>query len=70
MKYLTVIVLVFFMYVGCNQPYKPNPNTNDLDFVQLEQRPKNIIIMIGDGMGLTQITAGMYQNGNKLNLEQ
>lgn len=31
--------------------------------------PKNIILMIGDGMGLTQITAGMYINGNKLNLE-
>ena len=26
--------------------------------------------MIGDGMGLTQITAGMYVNGNKLNLEE
>lgn len=26
--------------------------------------------MIGDGMGLTQITAGMYLNGNKLNLEE
>ncbi len=32
--------------------------------------PKNIILMIGDGMGITQITAGMYINGNKLNLEQ
>ncbi len=32
--------------------------------------PKNIILMIGDGMGLTQITAGMYINGNKLNLEE
>ncbi len=26
--------------------------------------------MIGDGMGISQITAGMYQNGNKLNLER
>jgi alkaline phosphatase len=26
--------------------------------------------MIGDGMGLTQITAGLYSNGNKLNLER
>lgn len=26
--------------------------------------------MIGDGMGLTQITAGMYMNDNKLNLEK
>lgn len=31
---------------------------------------KNIIFMIGDGMGLTQITAGMISNGYKLNLEQ
>jgi alkaline phosphatase len=32
--------------------------------------PRNIILMIGDGMGLTQITAGMYINGNKLHLEE
>ena len=29
----------------------------------------NIILMIGDGTGLTQITAGTYANGNKTNLE-
>ena len=34
------------------------------------KRPKNIILMIGDGMGVTQISAGMYSNSNKLNLEQ
>ncbi|MGH1435070.1 MAG: alkaline phosphatase [Lewinella sp.] len=34
------------------------------------ERPTNIILMIGDGMGLTQITAGMYSNGNMLNLER
>jgi alkaline phosphatase len=33
-------------------------------------RPKNIILMIGDGMGLTQLTAGMYVNGNQLQLER
>lgn len=32
--------------------------------------PKNIILLIGDGMGIAQITAGMYMNGNKLNLER
>ena len=31
--------------------------------------PKNIILMIGDGMGLSQITAGLYANMNHLNLE-
>lgn len=33
-------------------------------------KPKNIIFMIGDGMGLTQITAGMYMNGNHLEMER
>ena len=33
-------------------------------------KPKNIILMIGDGMGITQITAGMYSNKNYLHLER
>ena len=32
--------------------------------------PKNIILMIGDGMGISQITAGMYSNNNYLELER
>lgn len=36
----------------------------------LEKHPKNIILLIGDGMGITQISAGMYSNGNHLNLEE
>ena len=31
---------------------------------------KNIIFLIGDGMGLPQISAALYSNGNILNLEQ
>ncbi len=31
---------------------------------------KNLILMIGDGMGLTQITAGIYDNNNFLNFEK
>jgi alkaline phosphatase len=37
---------------------------------KVAKRPKNIILMIGDGMGLTQVTAGMYSNNNHINLEQ
>lgn len=33
-------------------------------------KPKNIILLIGDGMGLAQITAGLYANGNSLQLEK
>ncbi len=36
----------------------------------VSEAPKNIILMIGDGMGLTQITAGMYANNNSLYLEE
>ncbi len=32
--------------------------------------PKNIILLIGDGMGLAQITGGMYLNKNKTALEK
>ena len=33
-------------------------------------RPHNVILMIGDGMGLTQITAAMYMQEEPLNLER
>lgn len=39
--------------------------------VQNPKNPaKNLILMIGDGMGLTQITAGIYDNNNFLNFER
>jgi alkaline phosphatase len=34
------------------------------------QRPKNIILLIGDGMGLSQVSAGLYAHGNSLQLEK
>ena len=34
-----------------------------------QKHAKNIIFLVGDGMGLSQITAGLYSNGNKLSLE-
>lgn len=37
---------------------------------EMAKRPKNVILMIGDGMGVTQISAGMYMNNNKLHLER
>ena len=34
------------------------------------EKPRNIVFLIGDGMGLSQITAGLYTNNNKLNFER
>jgi alkaline phosphatase len=38
--------------------------------IQAQENTPNIILMIGDGMGLTQISAGMYANNNKTVLEE
>ncbi|HET7733779.1 MAG TPA: alkaline phosphatase, partial [Paludibacter sp.] len=35
-----------------------------------QKNPKNVVFLIGDGMGLAQIYAGMVANNNKLNLER
>ncbi len=32
--------------------------------------PKNVILMIGDGLGIAQITAAMIRNDNELNMER
>lgn len=34
------------------------------------ERPKNVILLIGDGMGLTQVSAGMFSHSNRLELER
>lgn len=61
---------IFFLLVifGC----KPvSTSIGETTYVApIKETPKNVILMIGDGMGLGQITAGLYSNNNRLNLEQ
>ena len=38
--------------------------------VNAQKRPKNVVFLIGDGMGIAQIYSGMVANGNKLALER
>ena len=38
--------------------------------VLAQKKPKNVIFMIGDGMGIAQIYSGMVANGNTLALER
>lgn len=71
-------LLLIFLITACNPPQRTNlpPLPEEMNHpsarIKLEEaeRPKNIILMVGDGMGLTQITAGLYSNGNQLNLER
>lgn len=58
------LVILLCFWLGCQ------PNTVDPNHQSKGKKPKNIILMIGDGMGLSQTTAGMYSNGNMLNIER
>lgn len=57
--FLPLFLCLSFQYSQKNSPLPPVGPT-----------PKNIILMIGDGMGISQITAGLYANGISLNLEK
>ncbi len=70
----SIFYLLLFFLAGCY----PKPETGQVkqpvntapEPVVVKKNPLNVILMIGDGMGLTQISAGMYSNGNKLHLER
>lgn len=44
------------------------PTPMQYPILEPAQRPRNIILLIGDGMGLTQISAALYSNNNRLNM--
>jgi alkaline phosphatase len=58
------IMLLFAFLVGSSF-HAVNPEA-----APLARKPRNIILLIGDGMGLSQVSAGFYANGQKLNLEK
>ena len=63
-------IAVLLALIGCFACAQPNQViVSSLSVAPEQVVAKNIILMIGDGMGLGQITAGMYANGNRLNLE-
>ncbi|MCF6353429.1 MAG: alkaline phosphatase, partial [Cyclobacteriaceae bacterium] len=61
MKNIFILVGLFFMLACSNiKSNKEIPH----------EMPKNIIFMIGDGMGVAQIQAAMTVNNNHLNFER
>lgn len=58
----TLVVLLLISTAACNTP---GPTAEPK-----EEKIKNVILMVGDGMGLSQTTAGLIMNDFKLNLEQ
>jgi len=65
-KYLIVLLMVIITFMSCN---KPTDYVNPEPVEKEEQgQHKNIILMIGDGMGLAQITAARTINNDHLNI--
>ena len=66
-KYLILFLIILFCSCGSKSPTDIAGKGGEIAVPITE--PKNIILMIGDGMGLGQITAAMYKNNGYLNLE-
>ena len=64
-------LLFFSAFIFSCSTSKDTANTTTADVSAMAVKtPKNIIIMMGDGMGVTQITSGLYANNNQLELER
>ncbi len=70
---LLLIIFPAFILAACVPRGGENPNAlanqkapDEISF----RKPRNIVLLIGDGMGLTQVSAAMYMNGNSLHLER
>jgi alkaline phosphatase len=64
----TIIILAAIalaLLLGC----RVQPTPEALPSSPQEGHAKNVILMIGDGMGLAHITAAMYANNNRLTME-
>jgi alkaline phosphatase len=64
MKSLFTLLISCLLITSCSTQNKVSNKS------PYPKKAKNIILFIGDGMGLTQITAGMYSNDNYTSLEE
>ena len=64
MKKLLFLLSAILILAGCVNEQCDKKSCNELPKV------KNVIFMIGDGMGLNQLYAGMTANGGTLNIER
>lgn len=55
-----ILLLLFFIFAGCNSSRQQSV---ELQPVKFANRPKNIILLIGDGMALSQVSAAIYWIG-------
>jgi len=64
-KFFSLRISIFLFSINLLSQDQQYPKSFNID-----KKLPNIIFMIGDGMGLSQITAGTYSNGNNSSLEE
>ena len=69
-KNLVFALLLFVSGVLLATPSRMHSDSSIVANSYTGKMPRNIVLLIGDGMGLTQISAGLYSNGNRLHLER
>ena len=73
-KYMFIFLVLAAAFFSCDTNKKAvitaQPQIVEKPISGVAKNAKNIIFMVGDGMGITQISSGMYSNDNKLNLER
>ena len=65
-----VFIVLALIFNSCSQPQGPASGTAKKDHERKRATAKNIILMIGDGMGIAQVYAGMVVNRKPLNIEK
>lgn len=66
MKYAYIFFIFSIIFLGCASQEEELAPADEKPLP--EQKFKNVILMIGDGMGLTQITGARTVNGGNLNM--
>jgi alkaline phosphatase len=72
-KAILSICMLMICLFSCKTPQQKTVVTPEIIPAQSKSKThkaKNIILLIGDGMGLGQVSAGMFANGNKTALEE
>lgn len=66
-KWKISVIAVLLVLASCNTN---KVIVQDYSNIKVGLKPKNVILIIGDGMGLSQISYGMYRNGGTTQLER
>src|SRR5699024_242510 len=68
LKIITAYCLLFFLAAACNHVAQGDQESPISE--QKSTKIKNVILMIGDGMGPSQVYAGLTANNGSLHLEK